>query len=619
MLRRRNRIPLVELEKVRGWGKAVLQRAGPLWQSRARLTRNFVLHRLRWARGEKTRISLDSVLALFRAFDFPMLIVSREGLILAASKGTSSIVPDFGDDLEGQVLGDLLQERPEPFSAWLDEARLIKTVRFREQIEEEAPDILVTAQPLQETAWAAGPWVLTLRRKDNFFRQKYEREILLRIASVPIPEMTEEGYPLTGSEADRCPITRDLLTMISQYLTADCALILRRGPQGDLEPIGQCGISRETLTAVAERLKRRESTGESAEDVLGSAAGDGLVYVLSPINLPDKVLGEVISCLPVPCREIWVDGISGFGVVLTFFSRLPSRVTRQFATDAFLRLGRHLESATYSNTMYETYLKLQETQEQMIQSSKMAAIGELATGMAHELRQPVTAINNFLSNVFDFLESGRFEKLAERLEEYRERSFRNVNRLMRIIDHLRTFGRQDTAQFQATEIRPFLEEIFQTFLHAQLVHLNIQVCWEVPWDLPPVEIDPPRIEQVFLNLIANARDALEHTPNPIIIITAGLRGDRLVLAVSDNGPGIPEANLDKVLNPFFTTKEVGKGTGVGLSVSHGIIKGHHGSLEIKNCPEGGASFIIELPLKQPAHTGDGIPAGKSGIIVGGRD
>ena len=603
---------------MQGWGEAVLQRAGPLWQNRARFAQNFFLHHLRWAKSEKTRISLDSVLALFRAFDFPMLIVSREGLILAASRGTNSIVPGFGTDLEGEALGDLLQEPPETFAAWLDEARLIKTVRFREQNEEDAPYILVTAQPLQERAWAAGPWVLTLRRKDNFFRQKYEREILLRIASVPIPEMTEEGNPLPGEEADRCPITRDLLTMISQYLTADCALILRLGPQGTLEPIGQCGFSREMLIAVAERLKGRGNTGDAAEDVLDSAAGDGLVYVLSPINLPDKVLGELISCLPFACREIWVDGISRFGAVLTFFSKLPSRVTRQFATDAFLRLGRHLESATYSNNMYKTYLELQETQEQMIQSSKMAAIGELATGMAHELRQPVTAINNFLSNVFDLLEAGRFEKLTERLEEYRKRSLRNVNRLMRIIDHLRTFGRQDTVQFQATEIRPFLEEVYQTFLHAQLTHKNIQFCWEVPWDLPQVEIDPPRIEQVFLNLIANARDALENTPNPVITISADLRGDRLSLAVSDNGPGIPEPILDKILNPFFTTKEVGKGTGVGLSVSHGIVKGHHGNLEIKNCPEGGATFIIDLPLKQPAQSGDSPPMVKSGNIVGER-
>ena len=618
MLRKKNRIPGAESGKVQGWGEAVLQRAGPLWQSRARFTRKFFLRRLRWPRSEKTRISLDSVLALFRAFDFPMLIVSREGLILAASRGTNSIVPDFGADLEGEALGDLLQEPPETFAAWLDEARLIKTVRFRELNGEDAPDILVTAQPLQERAWAAGPWVLTLRRKDNFFRQKYEREILLRIASVPIPEMTEEGYPLLGEEADRCPITRDLLTMIAQYLTADCALILRLGPQGTLEPIGQCGFSREMLTAVAERLKGRGNTGDAAEDVLGSAAGDGLVYVLSPINLPDKVLGELIRCLPFACREIWVDGISRFGVVLTFFSKFPSRVTRQFATDAFLRLGRHLESATYSNNMYETYLELQETQEQMIQSSKMAAIGELATGMAHELRQPVTAINNFLSNVFDLLAAGRFEKLTERLEEYRERSLRNVNRLMRIIDHLRTFGRQDTVQFRATEIRPFLEEVYQTFLHAQLTHKNIQFCWEVPWDLPQVEIDPPRIEQVFLNLIANARDALENTPNPVITISADLRGDRLSLAVTDNGPGIPEPNLDKVLNPFFTTKEVGKGTGLGLSVSHGIVKGHHGNLEIKNCPEGGATFIIDLPLKQPAKSGDSLRTVKSGRIVGER-
>jgi histidine kinase len=226
--------------------------------------------------------------------------------------------------------------------------------------------------------------------------------------------------------------------------------------------------------------------------------------------------------------------------------------------------------------------------------------------MAHELRQPVTAITNFLTTILDQVETGRTEKIKERLDEYRIRSRRNIDRLSRIIDHLRTFGRQDSLTILPTELRGYIDEIFSTFLDAQLAGDGIAVSKHIPAELPMVEIDRPRMEQVILNLISNARGALEGIEAPKIEIRAEAANGKLRLSVGDNGHGISQEHFDKVLNPFFTTKPVGRGTGIGLSISHGIVKGHQGELHIANNEEGGACFTVEVPITQPKK-GDGEP------------
>ena len=487
--------------------------------------------------------------------------------------------------------------------------------------------------------------------------------------------------------------------MIVNYLGGRSGMLFQLEDGHHLSVIGQCGISPREFSGLLSQIEGSELLKVPKEGMLRNAACNGFPYSLNEHDDPEALIETLLELLPFKSRGIWVDGISGFGVVVTFFSESPDHAMRQFATDAYVRLGRHLETSTYHNKLYNAYLKLQNTQEQMVQSSKMAAIGELATGMAHELRQPVTAINNFFTTIFDNLESERYEKLREHLGEYRsespdhamrqfatdayvrlgrhletstyhnklynaylklqntqeqmvqsskmaaigelatgmahelrqpvtainnffttifdnleseryeklrehlgeyrERSHRNIERLSRIIDHLRTFGRQEPSQIRPTDMNALLDEIFEAFLNAKLAKHNFKIQRECPPNLPMVEIDGPRIEQVILNLISNACDALEGVPDPTI--TVGLSSDEEILCVeiSDNGHGIPEQWIDKLLDPFFTTKAAGKGTGLGLSVSHGIVEGHNGRLLFQNRPEGGASFWIELPLRQP--------------------
>ena len=559
----------------------------------------------------KAQSQVEVILSAFKHLDFPVLVVSEAGEIFTASKGAESLLPALMSGPEACNFGDMLVEPPDDFSRWLHDLMEGHGVRLRQRNGSEMSGIVVKALPLDGSPRRRKLWVLNLHREESFSRQKYEREILLRISSVPIPEMTSEGQPFSPAAAEPSPITRELLDMIVKYLAGDAALLLRLEEAQRLSVIGQCGFSSEALARLLERLESGDIPHLN-QGIIREAVHGGFTYSLSDADEPEEQIRELAKCLPFESTEIWVDGVSGFGAVLTFFAAPPSYAARQFATDAYVRLGRHLESSVYNKHLYEAYLKLQQTQEQIIQSGKMAAIGELATGMAHELRQPVTAINNFLTTIFDHLETGQSGKLEGRLADFKTRFKRNIERLSNIIDHLRTFGRQEAVNFQATDLRPFLEDIFKTFLDAQLAERDVVVRWEIPDDLPPVEIDGPRIEQVVLNLLNNAKDALEEIEHPVIIIRGQCMKERVLLTVCDNGPGIPEEHLDKVLNPFFTTKAVGKGTGLGLSVSHGIVEGHNGTLHIKNNPDGGACFTIDLPIRQPERK-DAPGPGRRGI------
>lgn len=536
--------------------------------------------------------------SVFETLDFPIIVVTEEGTIVTASPGAESLVPGLMTCEAGANLRELLKEPPVDFPAWLNSARENSTVRLGGAGEESSLTVMVKAAPWEGPGLSGKLWVLSLHRQESFSRRKYEREILLRISSVPIPEMSAEGIPLSAQFPERSPITRELLTMIVNYLGGRSGLLMRMEEGHRLSIIGYCGIPHDELLSLLGSTDGQNMMPLPEDGLLCRAACEGYTYSLSGQDQPEPPLQNISDHLAFQHRGVWIDGISGFGVAITYFSESPDREARQFATDAYVRLGRHLETCTYNNRLYEAYLELQNKQEQIIQSSKMAAIGEMATGMAHELRQPVTAINNFFTSIFDHLENERYDKIRKHLGDYRERLFRNIERLSRIIDHLRLFGRQEPVNFQKTDMNFLVDEIFNTFINTRLERNNIRILRQISPDLPRLEVDASRIEQVILNLVSNACDALEGVPDPAITIGLNCDGRTMKIAVSDNGPGISVDIMSKLFDPFFTTKAAGKGTGLGLSVSHGIVKGHNGELHADNRPEGGACFTIVLPLRQ---------------------
>ncbi|MEE4359445.1 MAG: ATP-binding protein [Desulfococcaceae bacterium] len=246
--------------------------------------------------------------------------------------------------------------------------------------------------------------------------------------------------------------------------------------------------------------------------------------------------------------------------------------------------------------LHTTSGELKETQIQLIQSAKLASVGELAAGVAHELNQPLMVIRSMSQLMLRKIRKGGFPK--EKVEEYSAMIEKNSGKMIHIINHLRIFSRQSEPFFSALHIRKVIENSL-LMLSEQLRLRKIEVRKYLADPLPPVLGDANQLEQVMLNLITNARDAIgEKGENgeKYIEIRTGLSEDRhyVEILLKDSGKGITEENRKHVFDPFFTTKEVGKGTGLGLSISYGIIENHKGSIEVYESGPGGTTFRIRL-------------------------
>ncbi|MCP4692335.1 MAG: PAS domain S-box protein [Desulfobacterales bacterium] len=243
-----------------------------------------------------------------------------------------------------------------------------------------------------------------------------------------------------------------------------------------------------------------------------------------------------------------------------------------------------------------------EAEQQLIQASKMATLGEMATGVAHELNQPLSVIKTVSS--FCMKKIDREEPIAEEiLVNMLGKVDANVDRASRIINHMRQFARKSDLSMVRIRVEAVMESAFEIFSQ-QLKVREIEVAWDLADDLPRITADPGRLEQVFINLLINARDAIEQRwadrrPRPgdkRITLAARTDGDRLIVEVDDTGAGIPKEIADKVFEPFFTTKEVGKGTGLGLSISYGIVKDCRGEIRAGANEAGGARFTLVFPV-----------------------
>jgi histidine kinase len=236
-------------------------------------------------------------------------------------------------------------------------------------------------------------------------------------------------------------------------------------------------------------------------------------------------------------------------------------------------------------------------EQQLQQSSKMATIGEIATGIAHELNQPLNVIKMASQYLGDSVKDKYYteEFIMERVDKI----IAQVDRAARIITHLREFGRKSDFVPRAIDANIPIRMAFD-LLGEQLRLHSIKVNMDLDPSLPPINGDSQKLEQVFINLIVNAKDALEEnrvTGRENVICVKSFRRDpdrAIQIEFSDNGPGIPAHVIDKIFDPFFTTKEVGKGTGLGLSISYGIIKTHQGTIDVKP-GSSGATFVIQLP------------------------
>ena len=244
--------------------------------------------------------------------------------------------------------------------------------------------------------------------------------------------------------------------------------------------------------------------------------------------------------------------------------------------------------------------ELRDKQEQLIQAGKLATLGELTTGVAHELNNPLNNIGLFVGNVIDYVRLGKVDN--ERMLADLEKVVEQVKKATEIISHLRTFGRAAPVTFEPVAVNDVIERalsLTQEQLRLREIEIELDLCPEAPIVLG----NSIQLEQVFINLLTNARDALAEAEERRINIECTLAGEMVVMVFRDTGPGIPEGLEQRIFDPFFTTKDVGTGTGLGLSITYGIIKEHRGSITVESLPGEGASFRIELPLARPDGNG----------------
>ena len=278
------------------------------------------------------------------------------------------------------------------------------------------------------------------------------------------------------------------------------------------------------------------------------------------------------------------------------------RDDRRLFVASAIPIGRDGSDERAAVLVLEDHTERRRLQDQLVQSEKMSAIGQLISGVAHELNNPLASVLGFA----DFLiESGEVPpKLAEPLRVIQQESQRAAS----IVKNLLTFARRQDQGRRPVAVGEVLARTV-TLLRNQLIQLRVEQTLEVADGLPEVLASPNQLQQVFVNLINNAAQAIGATGRPgTVTVRARAWLDGVAVDVTDTGPGVPPEIAERVFEPFFTTKREGEGTGLGLSICQGIVKEHGGRLSLQSTGKAGATFTVELPAAVVVGTGDAVAA-----------
>ncbi|MBI2371703.1 MAG: response regulator [Deltaproteobacteria bacterium] len=254
------------------------------------------------------------------------------------------------------------------------------------------------------------------------------------------------------------------------------------------------------------------------------------------------------------------------------------------------QIGSFIENARLYEETRRALSELKEMHEHLVQSEKLSAVGRLVAGVAHELNNPLTSVLIFSETLLGWNLQGNAHKAVERIHT-------DAERCAKIVRNLLAFARRQEAEKTLVNLNELIERTVELLTY-QLKVENIGLHLELAPDLPATVADPHQLQQVFVNIITNAIEAMAPAENGgRLAISSSRLGDLIQLRFQDSGPGIPEEILGKIFDPFFTTKDVGKGTGLGLSLAYGIIQEHEGRIYVRSRPGAGTTFFVEIPVR----------------------
>lgn len=317
-------------------------------------------------------------------------------------------------------------------------------------------------------------------------------------------------------------------------------------------------------------------------------------------------------------RTGWAYSIYGLLLVAVIFVIQDTQKKRVIETERERTKERELAQA---KEIEKAYHELKTTQAQLVQREKMASLGELTAGIAHEIQNPLNFVNNFSelnSELIDELKDERLKATSERNEQLEAEILNDISQNLEKITHhgkradaivkgMLLHSRISTKQKEPTDVNALADEYLRLAYHglrAKEKSFNVITKTDFAETIPNISIVPQDIGRVILNLIINAFYAVTEKKKhridgyePIVSVSTKKTGDKVLISVKDNGTGIPQKILDKIFQPFFTTKPTGQGTGLGLSLSYDIVKAHGGELKVETKEGEGSEFIFVLPIK----------------------